>query len=96
MAAETDLLLVESTRLHDESYIRSSRQPWGGRSAELEIALESFIIEINPSTHHKGEDNIIITPQVSRFYFSICFLSLHHMAVYACACFSVLHVRGSK
>lgn len=51
-------------------------QPWGGQMNELQrTALESFIIEINPSAHGKWEDNIIITPQVSRFYFSICLLS---------------------
>lgn len=51
---------------------------------ELRIDSESFIIEINPSNHHKQEDNVIITPQVSCFYFSICFLSFRQAETIWC------------
>lgn len=54
-------------------------------------AGESFIIEINASAHAKWEDNVIITPQASCFYFSICLLSFchvsgGHMAYCLCVC----------
>lgn len=55
---------------------RTNREPW--------IALESFIIEINPSARHKWEDNIIITPQANCFYFSICLLSFRQAAAIWC------------
>lgn len=78
----------------------------GRTNGERRIVLESLIIEINPSARGKWEDNIIITPQASCFYFSICLLSFrqaatiwHVVYVYVlgwlcwCAC---VHVRGSK
>lgn len=54
-------------------------------------AGESFIIEINASARGKWGDNVIITPQASCFYFSICLLSLRHasgghMAHRLCVC----------
>lgn len=72
-------------------------------------AGESFIIEINASAHGKWEDNVIITPQASCFYFSICLLSFCHVSgghmaycwcVCACLALPVLcvcpHMKGCK
>lgn len=73
-------------------------------------AGESFIIEINASARGKWGDNVIITPQASCFYFSICLLSLRHASgghmahrLCVCACLGLpvcacvcAHTRGSK
>lgn len=78
----------------------------GRTNGEPRIALESFIIEINPSACGKWEDNIIIAPRASCFYFSICFLSFCQAVAIWCivyvyalvwVCWRVcVHVRGSK
>lgn len=62
----------------------SSPATLGRTNGEPRIALESFIIEINPSARHKWEDNIIITPQASGFYFSICLLSFRQAVAIWC------------
>lgn len=73
-------------------------------NGELRIVLESFIIEINPSVCHKREDNVIITPHVSCFYFfHLLFIfspSSGHMVCCLCVrgwCVCVcLHMNRSK
>lgn len=86
----------------------SSPATLGRTNGEWRIVLESLIIEINPSARGKWEDNIIITPQASCFYFSICLLSFRQAATiwrvvyvyvlgWLCWCVCVcVHVRGSK
>lgn len=63
-------------------------------NGEPRIALESFIIEINPSARHKWEDNIIITPQASGFYFSICLLSFRQAVAIWCIVYVYVLVLG--
>jgi len=69
----------------------------GRTYGEQWITVDCFKIEINLSARHKWEDNIIITPQASGLYFSICLLSFHlavaiwwivlvYVLVFVCAC----------
>lgn len=62
---------------------------------ESRTAAESFKIEINPLARHKWEDNIIITPQVSCFCFSICLLSFHQAVAIWCIVYVYVYVRVS-
>lgn len=76
---------------HSSPGICSPWQPCGGQT-ESRTAAESFKIEINPLARHKWEDNIIITPQVSCFCFSICLLSFHQAVAIWCIVYVYVRV----